>query len=75
MSVEHLSAIEARRQAVQAALDASKSAAERNRLGQFATPYRLAVEIARYVKSIAGGELRAIRFVDPAIGTGSFFLP
>ena len=73
MSVEHLSAIEARRQAVQAALDASKSAAERNRLGQFATPYRLAVEIARYVKSIAGGELRAIRFVDPAIGTGSFF--
>lgn len=69
----HKNSIEARRQAFQSALDSRKSAAERNRLGQFATPYALAAEIARYVKSVAGGRLRAVRFADPAIGTGSFY--
>src|SRR3972149_4758468 len=64
---------EARRQAIQAALDSRKSAAERNRLGQFATPYALAVEIARYVKSVVGRGFRSIRFADPSIGTGSFY--
>lgn len=70
---KHENAIETRRQAIQATLDSSKSAAERNRLGQFATPYALAVEIARYVKSVAGNRLQAVRFADPAIGTGSFY--
>jgi adenine-specific DNA-methyltransferase len=65
--------IEARRQTLQSLLDARKSPAERNRLGQFATPFPLAVEIARYVKSVATDSLQAIRFVDPAIGTGSFY--
>ncbi|MGH9338274.1 MAG: Eco57I restriction-modification methylase domain-containing protein [Acidobacteriota bacterium] len=65
--------IEARRQAIQAALDSSKSAAERNRLGQFATPNTLAVEIARYVQSVAGRRLKTVRFADPSIGTGSFY--
>jgi adenine-specific DNA-methyltransferase len=64
---------EARRQVIQAALDAERSASERNRLGQFATPNSLAVEIAQYVKSVAGRRLRSIRFADPAVGTGSFF--
>lgn len=73
MPAKYENAIELRRQAIQATLDSSKSAAERNRLGQFATPYALAVEIARYVKSVAGNRLRAIRFADPAIGTGSFY--
>lgn len=73
MLAKHEHAVEVRRQAIQAALDSSKSAAERNRLGQFATPYALAVEIARYVESIAGNRLRAIRFADPAIGAGSFY--
>lgn len=73
MLAKHDNAIEARRQAIQAALDSSKSAAERNRLGQFATPYALAVEIARYVESVAGRRLQTIRFADPAIGTGSFY--
>lgn len=73
MLAKHLNAIEVRRQAIQAALDSRKSAAERNRLGQFATPYALAVETARYVKSVAGNRLRAVRFADPAIGTGSFY--
>ena len=47
---DHL--IESRRQAIQAEIDTRKSAAERNRLGQFATPNALAVEIARYVLSV-----------------------
>ncbi|MBI4517744.1 MAG: SAM-dependent DNA methyltransferase [Deltaproteobacteria bacterium] len=65
--------VEARRQAVQAALDSSKSAAERNRLGQFATPNALAIDIARYVRLVAGRLLSPVRFADPAIGTGSFY--
>jgi predicted RNA methylase len=65
--------IEARRQAMQAALDARKSPAERNRLGQFATPNTLAIEIASYVRSIAGRRLRAVHFADPSVGTGSFY--
>jgi len=64
--------VEARRQAVQAELDARRPAAERNRLGQFATPNALAVEIARYVQSLANG-LPAFRFADPSVGTGSFY--
>jgi hypothetical protein len=73
MLAKHKNTIETRRQVIQAALDSTKSAAERNRLGQFATPYVLAVEIARYVKSITGGRLRHVRFADPSIGTGSFY--
>ena len=65
-------AVEARRQTVQTAIDATKSAAERNRLGQFATPNVLAVEIAKYIDSVTG-EKGGLRFADPSIGTGSFF--
>jgi hypothetical protein len=67
------SPIERRRQTIQSALDAKRSAAERNRLGQFATPNALAVEIAHHVKSVSRGCLRAVRFADPSIGTGSFY--
>jgi adenine-specific DNA-methyltransferase len=63
--------VEAKRQAIQSSLDATKSAAERNRLGQFATPNLLALEIARYVGSLIGD--CGIAFADPSIGTGSFF--
>jgi adenine-specific DNA-methyltransferase len=73
MPAEHDNSIEARREAIQAALDSSKSAAERNRLGQFATPNVLAGEIARYVQSVAGRRLQTVRFADPSIGTGSFY--
>jgi hypothetical protein len=65
--------IERRRQAVQTDIDTRKLAAERNRLGQFATPHALAVDIARYVDSIIGRTGGTIRFADPAIGSGSFF--
>jgi adenine-specific DNA-methyltransferase len=65
--------IESRRQAIQAEIDTRKSAAERNRLGQFATPNALAVEIACYVQSVLGRTKGSIRFADPSIGSGSFF--
>jgi predicted RNA methylase len=52
-------------------LDAQKTALQRNKLGQFATPPELAKSIARYALALTGGE--PIRFLDPAIGTGSFF--
>jgi hypothetical protein len=65
--------IESRRQAIQAEIDARRTAAERNRLGQFATPNALAIEIARYVQSVLGRTKGSIRFADPSIGSGSFF--
>jgi len=73
MTVLHENPVETRRQAIQTAIDASKSSPERNRLGQFATPNPLATEITRYVQSVAGRFLSTIRFADPAIGTGSFY--
>ena len=63
---------EERRLAVQAELDAAKNQAERNRMGQFATPTKLALEILEYARKQMDGT-QAIRFIDPAIGTGSFF--
>jgi len=63
--------IEQRRQQEQSRLDALKTAQERNKLGQFATPPELALSIARYARSLQGGG--HLRFLDPAIGTGSFY--
>ncbi|MEI6509871.1 MAG: N-6 DNA methylase [bacterium] len=65
--------IELRRQSIQADIDTRKSAVERNRLGQFATPNALAIDIARYVESVLGRTKGNIRFADPSIGSGSFF--
>lgn len=63
--------IEAQRLQVQRELDALKSAEERNRWGQFATPPALASEMAAYAATRLNG--RAIRFLEPAVGTGSFY--
>ena len=63
---------EDQRLAVQAGLDAAKDQAERNRMGQYATPTELAVEILRYARQELD-ERVAVRFIDPAIGTGSFY--
>ena len=64
--------IEQERLALQAALDAGKTPAERNRLGQFATPTALANDILSYAASLLPTGER-VRFLDPAIGTGSFY--
>ncbi len=69
--------IEAQRRMLQDRLDKARSAAERNRLGQFATPPELALEIARYTSSLWRGqgsaEMETVSFLDPAIGSGSFY--
>jgi adenine-specific DNA-methyltransferase len=64
---------EARRQAIQERLDAARSAAERNHLGQFATPPQLALDIARYALERWQDRSDAASFLDPAIGSGSFY--
>ena len=63
--------IEARRLEEQDRLDSLKSATERNQWGQFATPPELALSIARYARRLMGDA--SVRFLDPAIGTGSFY--
>jgi adenine-specific DNA-methyltransferase len=63
---------EQQRLVLQTSLDAQKTQAERNRLGQFATPTALAEDILRYAVSLLPSDAK-VRFLDPAIGTGSFY--
>ena len=65
--------VESQRQAIQTDIDARRTAAERNRLGQFATPNAFAIDIARYVQSILSHSRNHIHFADPSIGSGSFY--
>ncbi|MYH02630.1 MAG: hypothetical protein F4142_08670 [Nitrospira sp. SB0675_bin_23] len=65
--------LEEQRLAMQGELDAGKEQAERNRMGQFATPTGLAVDILRYTKGYLTGKGGKVRFIDPALGTGSFY--
>src|SRR5438445_8054342 len=73
MTAFNAQAAEAERQAVQERLDARRTAAERNRLGQFATPNALAIEIAHCARALWDMQGGPVRFADPSIGTGSFF--
>jgi predicted RNA methylase len=70
--MQHIDVIEASRLKVQKHLDSSKTQAERNKLGQFATPGALATDILEYARKILPADLN-IRFLDPAFGTGSFY--
>ena len=72
MTIE-LSEIERRRVSFQARFDASKKARDRNVMGQFATPRQLAREIAKVVAEAWGSRGDRIRFLEPALGTGSFY--
>ena len=64
--------LEQQRLSLQADLDGQKTQAERNRLGQFATPTALAEDILQYAASLLpSGE--QVHFLDPAIGTGAFY--
>src|ERR1043166_9269936 len=65
--------LEARRQRHQERLDGAKGQAARNRWGPFATPMPLALEIARYAAALWQKRSEPIRFLDPALGTGSFY--
>lgn len=70
--IRNLDVTENQRLALQASLDGQKTQAERNRLGQFATPTALAEDILRYAATLLPPGAR-IHFLDPAIGTGSFY--
>lgn len=56
----------------QTQLDAAKTQIERNKLGQFATPIELAIEIVEYAQNLLP-QNQNIKFLDPAFGTGSFY--
>ena len=71
MRIETITGLEAQRIALQDELDAARNSAERNRMGQFATPTSLAVEILQYAKKHLKN--REVEFLDPALGTGSFY--
>jgi adenine-specific DNA-methyltransferase len=64
--------IELERLALQDVLDGRKTQKERNQLGQFATPTALARDILAYAKTLLP-DGQAVRFIDPAIGTGAFY--
>lgn len=70
--MEKVSPNERRRLVIQADLDAQKTQAERNRMGQFATPPKLALEILSFAKTLLSLKQK-VRFLDPAIGTGAFY--
>ncbi|MBI3920926.1 MAG: Eco57I restriction-modification methylase domain-containing protein [Armatimonadetes bacterium] len=64
--------LERERQALQRDLDLAKTQADRNRLGQFATPSELAVEIVGFALSLLPEDSK-IRFLEPGFGTGPFY--
>jgi len=70
--MKDLEQLEVQRLALQADLDGQKTQAERNRLGQFATPSRLAEDVLTFAASLLSAREK-VRFLDPAIGTGSFY--
>lgn len=53
-------------------LDSAKTQAERNRLGQFATPPELASEIISYADALLPQRSK-IYFLEPGFGTGPFY--
>jgi len=57
---------------LQAELDSKKTREERNIQGQFATPTVLAKDVLDYAISLLPPR-KTIRFLDPGIGTGSFY--
>lgn len=57
---------------LQLRLDQAKTALERNKLGQFATPTALAQDILEYAHRCLPQDAH-VTFLDPAIGTGSFY--
>src|SRR5713226_2592915 len=64
--------LEQQRIVLQADLDGKKTQPERNRLGQFATPTALALDVLKYAATLLPHS-ENVHFLDPAIGTGSFY--
>ncbi len=64
---------EAIRISEQVRLDQLKTAKERNKWGQFATPPILSFDIAHYAWKLLKRREGLFSFFDPALGTGSFY--
>ncbi len=64
--------LENKRQDIQGKLDRKKSLKERNELGQFSTPHKLAIDMLAKAKLIIPKN-ETVKFLDPAIGTGVFY--
>lgn len=64
--------IETERRIIQNQIDKSRTKLYRNKLGQYATPNELAIEITTFTRSLIESKEK-INFLEPALGTGSFF--
>jgi hypothetical protein len=64
--------VEAARLAAQGDFDKSVPNAERNRRGQYATPPALAEAMVHLARDLFP-EIKRVRFLDPALGTGVFY--
>ena len=64
--------MEAERAARQKALDNLETPEERNRTGQHATPWKLALQLVRHAAELSR-DIPRISFLDPAAGTGAFY--
>ena len=62
---------EIKRKQMQDALDAQKTQKDRNVMGQFSTPYPLALDIMQYMRSLLGTD--DVSFIEPSIGMGVFY--
>ena len=52
--------------------DDSRPSGDRNRRGQYSTPFALAAEIVEFVVSLTDPDV-PLRVLEPAVGTGAFF--
>ncbi len=71
--MNNLARTESDRLIAQIRLDSLKSAEERNRLGQFATPPDLAAQIAEAARTLWGDRQDPVSFLEPSLGTGAFY--
>lgn len=66
-----MSSKENKRKKMQDAIDAQKTQKERNVMGQFSTPYPLALDIMKYMRGLLGSD--DVSLIEPSIGMGVFF--
>ncbi len=62
---------EVQRKKIQDALDAKKTQKDRNVMGQYSTPYPLAIGIMHYMRNLLGTD--DVSFIEPSIGMGVFY--
>lgn len=62
---------EIRRKEMQDTLDAQKTQRDRNVMGQFSTPYPLALDIMQYMRSLVGTD--EVSLIEPSVGMGVFY--